>query len=355
MRSLFSSPSPDDPVPVANPASGGWNGLSGRAKLGIAGGVAVAAMTAVMWPGFNSKPAPAQPTMADQHPAARISDYEAPPPVADVAARVMGDPPAAYATRHRPAPTEMSLYTAPRSTAASPAATAPAAVAAADPAASFAGLPPTNRATLVKNPDFLIRAGDVIPCLPIDAQNSSRPGFSTCSVPTWFRSSNQRRGLLPPHSRLFGQIRSGLQAGEERLGIVYSLIQTPNFNMPIAAPAGDAMGRGGVDGDVQTFFWDRAGAVALYALMDVAVGTGQNLASSAISKAFNNSGTSTSLNFTGPSQSLASHEFDATINRPPVLTRDQALPVTVTVGQDLDFSDACIQAMRVDPMACPLQ
>jgi len=351
MRNLFSSPSPDDPVPVANPASG-WNGLSGRAKLGIVGGVAVAAIAAVMWPGFNTRPAPAQPAQADQHPAARISEYEPPPPVTDVAARVMGGPPAPIVTRTRPVPTEMALYTA-RPTAV-PIATAPAAVAATASADASAGLPQTNRASLVKNPDFLIRAGDVIPCLPIDAQNSSRPGFSTCSVPVWFRSSNQRRGLLPPHSRLFGQIRSGLQAGEERLGIVYSLIQTPNFNMPIASPAGDAMGRAGVDGDVQTFFWDRAGAVALYALMDAAVGTGQNLASSAMSKMFTNGG-GTSLNFTGATQSLAGREFDATINRPPVLTRDQALPVTVTVGQDLDFYDACMRAMRVDPMACPLQ
>jgi len=248
----------------------------------------------------------------------------------------------------------MALYTA-RTPAVVPVATAPVAntPGAIDLTAAAGGLPPTNRATLVRNPDFLIRAGDVIPCLPIDAQNSSRPSFSTCSVPTWFRSSNQRRGLLPPHTRLFGQIREGLQAGQERLGIVYSLIQTPNFNMPIAAPAGDAMGRGGVDGDIQTFFWDRAGAVALYALMDVGIGTGQNLASSAMSKAFSNGGTS--LNFSSQSQSLAGREFDATINKPAVMTRDQALPVTVTVGQDLDFYDACMQAMRVDPMACPRQ
>jgi type IV secretion system protein VirB10 len=182
---------------------------------------------------------------------------------------------------------------------------------------------PTSYATIVEHPDFVIRAGDVIPCLPVDAQNSSRPSFTTCRIPTWFRSSNQRRGLLPPSSRMFGQIRSGLQAGEERLGILYTLIQTPRFNMPIAAPAGDAMGRGGVDGDVHTFFWDRAGAVALYALFDMATGVGQNLATQSLSQSLGgNNGTN--LNITGQSQTLASKEFDATINKPPVLTRDQA-------------------------------
>jgi hypothetical protein len=86
--------------------------------------------------------------------------------------------------------------------------------------------------------------------------------------------------------------------------------------------------------------------------MDAAVGVGQNAAQQAMSKSYNGG---TSLNFTGPSQSLAAREFDATINRPPIGTRDQALPVTATVGQDLDFYDACQMAMRVDPMACPRQ
>jgi type IV secretion system protein VirB10 len=351
MRSFFSGPSPDEPV-VTPTDPGGWNGLSGRTKLGIMGGVVIAAMAAIMWPSWNTKPTQPQTGLPDQHAAARISDYDSPPPVQDVAARVTGAPPAGPAVRTRPVPTEMALYTGAKPTSAS-LPTAPAATTPTAPAPATDGLPPTNHATLVRNPDYLIRAGDVIPCLPIDAQNSSRPSFSTCQVPVWFRSSNQRRGLLPPHSRMFGQIRTGLQAGEERLGIVYSLIQTPNFNMPIAAPAGDAMGRGGVDGDVNTFFWDRAGAVALYALMDTAVGVGQNLASSALSNSLHNGGTS--LNFTGPTQSLAAREFDATINKAPVLTRDQALPTAVTVGQDLDFYEACMQAMRVDPMACPKQ
>ena len=56
----------------------------------------------------------------------------------------------------------------------------------------------------------------------------------------------------------------------------------------------------------------------------------------------------------GQAQGLASQEMASRINRPAVVTRDQAMPMTVTVGQDLDFTDACKQAMRVDPMACPL-
>ena len=215
---------------------------------------------------------------------------------------------------------------------------------------------PTSRATLVRNRDFLIEAGEVIPCLPIDAQNSARPGFTACRVPEWYRGSSQRRGLLPPGTRIFGQIRNGVAQGEVRLGVLYTQIQTPRFKVTLAAPGADAMGRAGLDGDVQTFFWDRAGAVALFALMDTAIGAGQAAGTAALSRAVTG-GNGSVLNFGsigGQAQGLASQEMASRINRPPVVTRDQAMPMTVTVGQDLDFTDACKQAMRVDPMACPL-
>lgn len=352
MRNFF-APSPDDPVAPPAAGSGGWNGLSGRAKLGILGTLAVVALTAVMWPGFNAKPT--RPTgPQDQHPPAHVADFgAAPPPVQEITARVLNDPQTRPVVRTRPIPTEMSLYTLPKSTnTATPAATQVANKAPEE----TAGLPPTNKAVLVRNPDYLIRAGDMIPCLPIQAQETSRASNQTCRVPVWFRSSNQRRGLLPPGTRLFGHMQEGLEAGQRRLGIVYTLVQTPNFDMPISAPASDVMGRGGLDADIETFFWDRAGAVALYALMDIGISTAQSVAQAAMSNAMRSTnGYSTSFNFQGPSQSLAAREFDHRINRPPVGMRDQALPVTVTVGQNLDFYDACMRAQQVDPMACPLQ
>lgn len=357
MRNIFSAPGPGAST-SADLTPGGWNGLSGSKKLAIVAAVAVTGVGFVMWPSLSSSPAPAKPVTADQHPAARISEYQEPAAVTDVASRVMGDVRTSPVTAQQPLPTEMSLYVG-KITLPVPAAgegtSGAMGTGDAGSRSVFAANPvvPTNHATIVTHPDYVIRAGDVIPCLPIDAQNSSRPSFTTCRVPNWFRGSNQHRGLLPPGSRMFGQIKVGLQANEERLGISYSLIQTPWFDMPIDAPAGDAMGRGGVDGDVHTFFWDRAGAVGLYALMDVAVGVGQNVATNALTKSMGSNGTT--LDFSGPSQSLASKEFDATINKPPILTRNQALPVTVTVGQNLDFYEGCKEAMRIDPMACPVQ
>jgi len=96
--------------------------------------------------------------------------------------------------------------------------------------------------------------------------------------------------------------------------------------------------------------------VALYALLDVAIGAGQAAGSAALSRSLTGSNGSV-VNFGsigGQTQGLAAQEMANQVNRRPVLTRDQAMPMTVTVGQDLDFSGVCRQAMQVDPMACPL-
>jgi len=386
MRSLFNGDA--GPAPAAEAAApGGWDGMRGSTKL-VLGGVAVGGLiAAVVLPGMGQKQAPQLQNQEPRAPA-RITEYE-PPASRDILQEaskaaglgaLTGSAPAP--ARRRAVPTEMALFAVPVQSAAAAGAGKVAATGellagepggagggirngangGADPddrlAAHLSGATtlPTTKATLVRNAEFTIRAGDVIPCLPVDAQNSGRPGFTTCRVPEWYRGSDQRRGLLPPGTRIFGQIRTGLAQGEMRLGVLYTQIQTPRFNIALAAPGADALGRAGLDGDLQTFFWDRAKGVALYALLDVAIGAGQAAGSAALSRSLTGSNGSV-VNFGsigGQAQGLASQEMANQVNRRPVLTRDQAMPMTVTVGQDLDFSGVCRQAMQVDPMACPL-
>lgn len=376
MRSLFSQDASSAPAAEAT-APGGWDGMRGGTKLLLGGVVVGGLIAAVVLPGLGQRQAPQVQTQ-EPRPTTRISEYEPPPSrdlLGDMANRLGVGALTGTTTgggRRRAPPTEMALYAAPASSGAAAGSRAANGETpsegpgtppnGADPedrlAAQLTGATtlPASKATLVRNADFTIRAGDVIPCLPIDAQNSGRPGFTSCRVPEWYRSSDQRRGLLPPGTRIFGQIRNGIAHGEMRLGVLYTEIQTPRFKIALAAPGADALGRAGLDGDLQTFFWDRAGSVALYALMDTAIGVGQAAGSAALSRAVTGSN-GTVLNFGsigGQAQGLAAQEMASRVNRPPVLTRDQALPITVTVGQDLDFSAVCKQAMRVDPMACPL-
>lgn len=377
MRSLFTRDA--SPAPAAEAvAPRGWDGMRAGTKLLLGGVVVGGLIAAVVLPGLGQRQAPQLQNQQEPRPTTRISEYEPPPSrdlLGDAASRLGLGALTGTTTgggRRRAPPTEMALYAAPAPSGAgagsrarsgeAPAEEAGPRPNSADPddrlAAQLTGATtlPASKATLTRNADFTIRAGEVIPCLPIDAQNSGRPGFTSCRVPEWYRSSDQRRGLLPPGTRIFGQIRNGIAHGEMRLGVLYTEIQTPRFKVALAAPGADALGRAGLDGDLQTFFWDRAGAVALYALLDVAIGAGQAAGSAALSRAVTGSN-GTVLNFGsigGQAQGLASQEMSSRVNRPPVLTRDQALPITVTVGQDLDFTAVCKQAMRVDPMACPL-
>ena len=212
-------------------------------------------------------------------------------------------------------------------------------------------------AVFLTHRSYTIRAGSSLPCTPVEANDSSRTGYVTCRTPKWVRSDDARRGLLPPHTVIVGQIKEGMDRFQRRLGVVYTKIEAPWFTVTFPGIGADAMGRAGEDADIQTFFWDRAGAVALYALMDTAIGAGQAAGTAALSRGVTGSN-GTVLNFGslgGQAQGLASQELQGSINRPPVATRDQALPVTVQVGQDIDLYDACTRAMQVDPLACPLQ
>lgn len=355
----------------------GWSGLSGRSKILLAGASVAAIMAAVVVPGITSKRVVQTSATNDSHVPSQIKTYT-PPPAPDVSSRMTGatasTASAPVMVRRVSSPTEMELFAPTIGSSAGSAANGGAssgdgavgaggagAVSGAQQASYQGGGQGGTQmdgsgisdATLVRHPSYVIRAGAIIPCLPVPAIDSSRPGYTTCRVPEWFRGSDERRGLLPPGTLIFGHIASGITDGQRRLGVVYTKIETPEFNLQLNAPGADEMGRAGLDGDVHTFFWQKAGAVAVYALMDAAVGVGQNLATSALSNTF--AGGGTTLNFGNQSESLASQEMQQTLNRPPILTRDQALPMTVTVGEDLDFSKACQLAMTVNPMACPLQ
>lgn len=383
MRNIFARRLEDEIPDAGEPA--GWDRLPGGVKAALAATVVGGGVAFLMFSGGSKPPQQVTAKRPDPAPNERINDYSAPPPAQGAIETVVNQVGAGLntlgltstSTRRRRPPTEMALYsaTAPGQAGATdqrrvntlePGAGDPDAVGprggadGEDRLAAHLAQPtalPTMRATLARNRDFMIDAGSDIPCLPVDAQNSALPGFTKCRVPEWYRSSNQRRGLLPPGTLITGQIRNGIAQGQERLGALYTRIDAGRFKVSIAAPGADAMGRAGLEADRQTFFWDRAGAVALYALFDVAIGAGQAAATAALSGAVAGGRGGTVLNLGGvggQAQGLASQEMQSRLNRPPVLTRDQALPITVTVGQDLDFTAVCKQAMQVDPMACPL-
>jgi len=367
MKSLFAPANVDTGAAPAATSASGWDGFGAKAKVGVGVAAIVAVVALIIVPGYGNKPAPQQIVLQTPTPSG-VNEYTpASAGLIEQAVASVGSNLTTTRSPRRYVPTDIGLYAAPRTSAVAPPARAAQPAdgeegdrsGATDPndrlASQLSGATvlPTSHAVLVRHPDYVIRPGDPVQCIPQDAQNSGMPGFTRCRVPEWVRGGTQIRGLLPPGTTFFGQIRRGLAQGEDRIGVLFTSIEGKNFRMPLSAPGGDAMGRPGYQGNVQTFFWDRLESVALYSLLDVAIGAGQNLASSSLSRALNG-GSGTTLNLGGQVQGLASQEMQSKINRSPVVTRDQGLPVLITVGQVLDMYDICMKLRRYDTMACPV-
>lgn len=373
-----------EPSPVqqaASPVAGGWVGFSGLQKIGM--GVATVAGLAVLVAipdlfGTPAKPAPTAPP--PRTPAPEEFDKSATPAGTNTP---LGSPPrtggasgSQLRVLRRPPPTPIAAYEnkeqASRSAHQPDAAPGEPGAAGGARASSASGdgtdslsqqvsgavSLDTTHASVLRNPDYVITAGTKFECRPREAINSSLGGFVSCIVPDWVRGTTQRRGLLPPGSLVFGQIRNGLSQGQRRLGVLFTRIETAGDHMviPMAAPGADAMGRAGLPGEVETFFWDQVGATALYALIG-GVEQGIGLAAGAAAgAALGGTGGPNLLSFGGGGgSSLAATALGGRMNRPPELTRPEAQPILVSVGQDLDFFKACRSRMRVNPMACPVQ
>lgn len=200
--------------------------------------------------------------------------------------------------------------------------------------------PPTNLDTLRRGsvigqaqarslPDrnFLITAGSFIPCVLQSAMDSSQPGYVSCIVPRHVYSDNGRVVLMEKGTRIVGEYQGGLNRGEYRLFVLWTRAVTPRgIAIDVASPATDALGRGGIDGRVNTFFWQRFGTALLFSLIEDAATVG--------AEAVGNSASNT----TRVPSDAASTILQQNAQIRPVLRKNQGEDVGITVAQDFDFS-----------------
>ena len=108
--------------------------------------------------------------------------------------------------------------------------------------------------------NFLITAGSYIPCVLQSAMDSSQPGFVTCIIPRAVYSDNGRVVLMEKGTKIVGEYQGGLNRGQYRLFVLWTRAVTPRgIAIDVSSPATDALGRGGMDGRVDNFFWQRFG------------------------------------------------------------------------------------------------
>ena len=132
--------------------------------------------------------------------------------------------------------------------------------------------------------------------------------------------------LLERGSKLIGETRGQVQQGSSRLFVLWTEARTPTgVVVPLASPGTDALGRSGLDGEVDRHFWQRFGAAMLISIVDGAAQAAQR------------SGGSATVIDTTASQGVATEALRGTVGIAPTLTKPQGDRIQVLVARDLDF------------------
>jgi type IV secretory pathway VirB10-like protein len=171
--------------------------------------------------------------------------------------------------------------------------------------------------------------GAVIPAVLETALNSDLPGYARAVVTRDVRGFNGAHVLVPRGSRLIGQYKAGVAAGQSRAFVIWTrLIRPDGATVELSSPATDALGRGGLDGDVDRHFFQRFGGAILLSLLNIGASaiTDSNDTTVVIAGARAGTDAVGAALAGGDSQIL------------PTVTVPQGSPVRVFVSQDIDFS-----------------
>lgn len=184
-------------------------------------------------------------------------------------------------------------------------------------------------ASRMANPSTTIVQGTLIPAVLETPIDSDLPGYARALVAQDVKSFDGSRVLIPRSSRLVGEYKSNLAAGQTRAYVQWTrLIRPDGASIPIASPATDASGQSGLAGKVNNHFLARFGSAMLLSLVGAA--TSVSNASMVISG----------------SQSAATVAAQRDAQIPPTIRIRQGTPLSVFTARDLDFSS--VETAAVD-------
>jgi type IV secretion system protein VirB10 len=182
-------------------------------------------------------------------------------------------------------------------------------------------------ARMIGDRNYLVTAGAIIPCTLQTAMDSSVPGYATCIIPRDVYSDNGRVVLMEKGTRVFGEYQGGLQRGQYRLFAMWTRAVTPRgVAIDIGSPASDSLGRAGMTGRVNRFFWERFGGALLFSVLE----SGGQAAASAVGP--------DGSNITRVPSDSTSQILQDTQQIRPVVRINQGAEMAITVAKDFDFS-----------------
>jgi len=311
-------------------------------SLGLIAGIAIVAglgaltlwsMDAARTGGEQQASAP-QPAIQPAAPAAAPAPAAPPRPAAPAAlapAPVLSQPPqqvvaAAPASNPHASPTvvfDASALPAPIGAPAAPA-TAGTGNSNEDFAARLGGVGGAKAtAAATFDPATTVTQGTLIPAVLETAIDTDVPGYVRAVVSTDVRSFDGVRVLIPRSSRLIGQYKSGLTAGQKRAYVIWTrLIRPDGVSVDIGSPAITFGGETGLAGKVNSHFFERFGSAMLLSVVG------------GLSTITGNAG----VVIAGGGQSAAAAAVSQNAQIGPTIRVRQGEPIRVFTAKDLDFS-----------------
>lgn len=282
-------------------------------------------------PDANPAPQPAAPAPAAAVPAPEQKPAAVPAPLpAPAPAPVLAAPPAANAAPAANPYASPTVVFDVGTGGGAPAAVGPAGEAKSggnaneDFAARLAGTGTTATAASSFDPATTVTQGTLIPAVLETAIDTDVPGYVRAIVSTDVRSFDGRHVLVPRSSRLIGQYKSGLSAGQKRAYVIWTrLIRPDGVSVNLGSPAIAFGGETGLPGKVSTHFFERFGSAMLLSV----VGGLSSLASSGAS-----------VVVAGGGQSAAAAAVQNSSSVGPTIRVRQGQPIRVFTAKDLDFS-----------------
>ena len=185
------------------------------------------------------------------------------------------------------------------------------------------------RASALANRSMTITQGTLIQAVLETGFDSTQPGFARAVVSRDVRSFDGTNVLIPRGSKLIGEYRSDVAAGQKRAVIIWTrLIRPDGMTITMDSPAVDTLGRGGVPASVNTHFFARLGD----ALLQTTVGIGSALAQRSL--------TGPVVVLPGAATSATGQIAPTSNSYVPTLTVPAGKSISVFVAHDLDFSAA---------------
>lgn len=195
-----------------------------------------------------------------------------------------------------------------------------------DFAARVGGTGTTAAAARSFDPATTVTQGTLIPAVLETAIDTDVPGYVRAIVSTDVRSFDGRNVLIPRSSRLIGQYKSGLTAGQKRAYVIWSRVIRPDgVSVNLGSPAIAFGGETGLPGKVDSHFFERFGSAILLSVVGglSAVATG-----------------GAGVVIAGGGQSAAAAAVQQGSSVGPTIRVRQGQPIRVFTAKDLDFSEA---------------